>query len=425
MTGVTGLVGARLFGTTCGRLAMIICATGPMTFVYGKAATMDQLVAAAISAATGLLLLRGCGIGGPSAVPAAWAMMALAVLAKGPIGFVIPLGVVALTAALLHRLEVPRVVSVLGLLVFVVLASPWFIAIYADQGFHFVEVFLLNHNLQRFTSTIHNHPGPVYYYLPVLLLGLFPWSILAFVALPALAAVDRDTRARLIAWFAVPLLLFSAAGSKLPGYILPCVPPLAIVLSLAARKLEDGASRIAPRVAGLSGLVLAAVGAALVFRGIRTGEPWARSALAPALWLLATMFLASRAFEREPRREALRVLSIGAPGLLLLLNLVAPRVVEGLESGRLLFAPTNGREVVAVGAWRTAWMAGYFYNDGRVREAESVEAAMSLAGSGQGLFLLGPRELGRVKDSHEFEVLELARGPRSNVLVRLSRVSKP
>src|SRR6185295_18639399 len=69
---------------------------------------------------------------------------------------------------------------------------------------------------------------------------------------------------------------------------------------------------------------------------------------------------------------ALRLLRVGAPGLLVLLTMAAPPLLERRESGRPLFAAAQGREVLAWGAWRTAWMAGYFYNDGRVREVATI-----------------------------------------------------
>ena len=420
LTGFTGLLGARLFGRSCGRLAMIVTATSPLLFAYSRAATMDVLVAAFITGASGLFILSNLGIAGPSAVPAAWVLMALAVLAKGPIGLLIPLGVGVAAGLATSRFGLSRLVSLPAMLLALAIAGPWFAAIYFDQGFHFIEVFILNHNLERFTTTIHNHPGPVYYYLPVLLLGVFPWSGLVAPAMAAAGTVERRPLLSVVAWILVPLALFSVAGSKLPGYILPCLPPFAILLALSTRVLSSPEHRGAVRAAGLIGLVIAAVAAALTIRGFREGEAWGRSALAPAFWLLATTFAASRAFDRA-RHEGLRILAIGASGLLLLLTLVAPPVLETMESGRRLFLPAQGREVLAIGAWRTAWMAGYFYNDGRVREMTSLSQALALVGDEPRLLLLGPAEWHEVKGLDRYATLQLAQGARGNVLARISR----
>jgi 4-amino-4-deoxy-L-arabinose transferase-like glycosyltransferase len=422
MTGFTGMMGARLFGRRCGRLSMIVVATSPLVFAYGRAATMDVLVAAFITGASGLFILSLLGIAGPLSVPAAWALMGFAVLAKGPIGLLIPAAIAVAAALLLGRRQISRVISPLGALLFLLIAGPWFAAIYADQGFHFVEVFILNHNLARFTSTIHNHPGPIYYYIPVLLFGVFPWTGLFPAGIMATLRADRRASLCIAAWTAVPLLLFSMAGSKLPGYIIPALPPIAIALALSERVLFDAHEPRGGRTAGLVGLVTSAVALALVIRGAREGEPWGRSAVGPAVWLLATTFVASRAFERA-RAEGLRVLSIGASGFLLLLTLVAPPVLEAMESGRRLFLPAGGREVLVIGAWRTAWMSGYFYNDGRVRELSSLKDGLDLATQEPRLILFGPSEWREVSGLDQFKALELARGARGNVLARISTSS--
>jgi len=424
LTGFTGLLAARFFGAGCGRLAMLIAATSPMAFAYGRAASMDMLLAALVTGAAGLFLLRIHGISGPAATPAAWALMGLAVLAKGPIGALIPLGVAVAAALALRRFEVSRLVTPLSVVLFLLVAGPWFAAVYADQGFHFIEVFILNHNLQRFTSTVHNHPGPFYYYLPVLLVGVFPWTGLIAPALGAALMMERTRLQSLAAWLLVPLALFSMAGSKLPGYILPCLPPFAIALAFGARGLQAPDRAMVRRVAGLIGLIVSAVLLAFTLRAMRQEVRWARSALTPAIWIVATTFLASRALDRA-RGESLRILSIGAAGFLLLLTLVAPPVLDAMESGRRLFVPTNGREVLAVGAWRTAWMSGYFYNDGRVREVRSLDEIQALVRIEPRLVLAGPSEWNHLKDLGDLSLLELAAGPRGNILARVTMRPKP
>ena len=424
MTGFTGLVAARLFGAGCGRIAMLILATSPLVFAYGRAATMDMLVAAFITGASGLFILSILGISGPSAIPAAWGLMGIAVLAKGPIGFLIPLCIGVVMSLALRRFAVSRLVTPLAIAFLAAIALPWFVAIYLDQGFHFIEVFILNHNLQRFTSTVHNHPGPFYYYIPVLLLGVFPWSGLAALAPGATRKMTHETKWALGAWILVPLILFSLAGSKLPGYILPCLPPFAILLAVGARDLRPhDQQKAAFRIAGLVGLIISALLLAASLRAMRDGLPWGRSALAPSAWALALTFFVSRSLDIErARAESLRLLSIGAAGFLLLLTLVAPPVLEAMESGRRLFLPANGREVVVVGAWRTAWMSGYFYNNGKVRELGKDEP-MSVEAGETRLVLFGPVEWEKVQSSAQFSVLQLARGPRGNVLAKVSNRS--
>jgi 4-amino-4-deoxy-L-arabinose transferase-like glycosyltransferase len=279
-----------------------------------------------------------------------------------------------------------------------------------------VDVFILNHNLQRFTSEVHNHPGPFWYYLPLLLVGLFPWSGLAIPGL--LQSAPRESQADRFAllWLLLPLVFFSLAGSKLPGYILPCVPPLAILMGRAAARLVE--DRRWGRPAALLTLVLGsliATGPALLRA---RGEPDWTLVLPTALWALAVAFLFARRVAPDPA-GALRLLRVGGAGLLLLVALAAPPILDRLESGRRLFLPARGREVVAWGAWRTAWMAGYFYNDGNVREVMRLADVLPSAGGDATLVLAGPGERRHLEALPTVAVHVLAEGPRRNALLRL------
>jgi hypothetical protein len=96
-------------------------------------------------------------------------------------------------------------------------------------------------------------------------------------------------------------------------------------------------------------------------------------------------------------------------------------VLEAMESGRRLFLPAQGREVLVVGAWRTAWMSGYFYNDGRVKEMPSLDLALDLIREEPRLILFGPDEWRLAQGRSDFTTLELAQGPRGNILARVSK----
>jgi hypothetical protein len=80
-----------------------------------------------------------------------------------------------------------------------------------------------------------------------------------------------------------------------------------------------------------------------------------------------------------------------------------------------------GRPVLAWGAWRTAWMAGYFYNDGKVREVEQESEIGAAIDRGPTLVLAGPSERRRLEAMGSLEVHTLAEGPRGNALLRIER----
>jgi 4-amino-4-deoxy-L-arabinose transferase-like glycosyltransferase len=415
LAGVTALVAARLFGGACGLHAGFVLGTSLLPFAYGRAAAMDMLLAVTVTTAIGLLALRVLGIAGRWAVPAAYGVMGLAVLAKGPLGVLLP-GLVVAGYLLATRdwKSFRELIPPRAFLVFLLVAGPWYTLILQDQGRGFVDVFLLGHNVARFTSTVHNHPGPIFYYVPVIVAGLFPWSGLL---VPALARVrPRSSRADLLLvfWFALPLVFFSLAGSKLPGYVLPVLPPLAVLMGRAAtRLLEDGAWG---RWAALTTLVLGGLVATAPALLRARGEAGWTLTLPLAIWALAVAFLFSRRIAPDPA-GALHLLRVGGAGLLLLLALSAPPLLDRLESGRRLFLPARGREVLAWGAWRTAWMAGYFYNDGKVREVGSLSEV--LPGTASTLVLAGPAERRQLEALPSVTVVPLAEGPRRNSLLRL------
>lgn len=423
LVGATALLGARLFGSGAGLHAGFVLATAPLAFAYARAASMDMLLAATVTTGLGLIALRLLGIAGPTAIPVGHAFLGLAILAKGPLGVLLP-GLVVLAYLLLSRdwrylreLFAPR-----ALVAFALVGLPWYVLVWRAQGQHFVDVFLLDHNVQRFTSTIHNHPGPVWYYLPVLIVGLFPWPGLL---LPALADLrPRAERADLFlaCWLGATLAFFSLAGSKLPGYILPCLPPLALLCGRAAARLDARRSEL-PFWAGPGAVArVALVLGTLLFAGVfllrRVVEGGWVLALPAGVWALAVTFLASRAFSRDVP-AGLRLLRVGAAGLLLLLTGAAPPLLAKLESGRDLFKPAAGREVLAFGAWRTAWMSGYFYNDGKVREIRSVADVGEAAAAGSVLVLCGPGERRQLLHAPAFVATLLAEGPRGNALLEV------
>jgi 4-amino-4-deoxy-L-arabinose transferase-like glycosyltransferase len=423
LVGVTALAGSRLFGPRAGLNAGFVAGTSLLPFAYGRAASMDMLLAATVTAAIAGVGLRLLDEAGPWAVPVAAAFAGLATLAKGPLGLLLPLLVVGAYVGItrewrwLREMLAPR-----SLLALLVVAAPWYVAILLDQGRHFVDVFLLNQNVERFTSTIHHHPGAIWYYLPVLLVGLFPWSGLAVPGLFGLRPRTERKDLFVLLWLALPLAFLSLAGSKLPGYVLPCVPPLALLMGRAADRLVSAPSpesQLSGRVIAFLGLALGALIATAPPLLAWEHEPFWSAALSPALWALLVVFLFWRRVDSDPE-GALRGLRIGAAGLLVLLALAVPPLLAHRQSGRALFLPARGHEVLAWGAWRTSWMAGYFYNDGHVRVVRDANEVLAAAHREPALVLAGPPQRQRLETMDEVETQILARGPRSDTLVRVA-----
>ncbi|MGH9492655.1 MAG: glycosyltransferase family 39 protein [Terriglobales bacterium] len=179
--------------------------------------------------------------------------MAVGTLAKGPVAPVLAGMIVLVFAALRRDLRVAlRTLWVPGIALYSVVVLPWYLSVYLDNP-EFFRVFIVEHNLARYTSNMFHHPQPFWYYLPVLLLGLAPWTVLAGAAfVDALRrwrsrlnhpqAVEDNFLVFLTVWAVMPILFFSISGSKLPGYILPAIPAWTLLTAdyLHRRREEPG-----------------------------------------------------------------------------------------------------------------------------------------------------------------------------------------
>jgi hypothetical protein len=137
-------------------------------------------------------------------------------------------------------------------------ALPWYVAMVVRHGTAYVESFLVGDNLERFTTTRFNDNRPIWFYLPVIAGGLMPWSAFgvgaAAAGLASLARrqwhLSRDD-VRLLCWAGVPTLFFMASVGQQPRYVLPVLPPLAILTARAVgERIEGGARRPADDATG-------------------------------------------------------------------------------------------------------------------------------------------------------------------------------
>jgi 4-amino-4-deoxy-L-arabinose transferase-like glycosyltransferase len=227
---------------------------------------------------------------------------AAATLAKGPVAPFLALAIIGLFVALRREWSLfRRTIWLPGVLLYLLMVLPWYIAVQRRNP-TFVREFFLEHNLERFATNRFQHHQPVWYYLAVLLIGLMPWTVLAGRALlDAVQISFAEWRVRrkpvrylghsragdafpefLVLWALFPILFFSFSGSKLPGYILPSIPPLTILTG-------DFLYRV--RRAGLPNWLLwshAALCAILVFVLILAPQHMKYETLVPsAAWLIA------------------------------------------------------------------------------------------------------------------------------------------
>ncbi len=298
---------AALRGWRAAGWTAAIALTSVFLFGFARAATTDMPLAAMMSFSLLCLYLwlrpqiTGGGAGSRAWLWPAAAFLGFAVLAKGPVAMVLEGLVLVFMALRCRRWDwLRRVLTPGAITVFAVVTLPWYIAV-SMRTPAFLKVFFWQNNLERFATNRYQHPQPVWFFLPILFLAVFPWS--GWSLLPLANAFHRITgrnrggvRAQAslpadgLLWFLWLWLIavagfFSLSQSKLPGYVLPAIPAAILLIAFAAG--EEATPR-------WPGLISAAFTAAipvgiLLFPWLFTPQSWRPPAQYflrnPALWM--------------------------------------------------------------------------------------------------------------------------------------------
>lgn len=360
----TAFFAARLFGRGVGVAAGVV--TGSSALLVGAAhfLTLDMGLACFMTLALGSFLLaqRDGATAGETRnwMLAAWAGAALGTLSKGLPAVVLPAAVLVLyslwqrDARLWTRLHLGK-----GLILFLAIAAPWFIAVSAANP-EFARFFFWFEHVERFLTRVHGRYQPWWYFIPVLAAGMLPWTLLVPKAL--ILGVRPDPRSRfqpvrmLWLWAVVIFMFFSASSSKLASYVLPVVPALAVLLALALRETPARRLRWALAPVALGGLALAAAApwatARLHSREIpdelfAAFSPW----IDASLLILGAALLAALWLDGRGRRGA----AVAVAGLAGLLS------VQGLLTGHNTLAPAQSAAQIArqIRPWLTPDMPFY------------------------------------------------------------------
>jgi 4-amino-4-deoxy-L-arabinose transferase-like glycosyltransferase len=194
-------------------------------------------------------------------------------LMKGPVALVVP-GVVLLPIAWRERrrLQLDARGIALAATIALVVGLPWYVAMWREHGSAYVQSFFVGDNLERFGTERFNNARPFWFYLPVLLGGLFPWSVylVAFTAnglarLRARTLRLSDAEWRLLIWAAMPVLFFTISIGKQPRYILPVLPPLAVFVARGIiERLGHQRDRLLAAATWITAIVYAVLAVAFV-----------------------------------------------------------------------------------------------------------------------------------------------------------------
>ncbi|HSH85125.1 MAG TPA: glycosyltransferase family 39 protein [Guyparkeria sp.] len=257
----------RHLGARQAFFAALIAATSLMTTVVGKAAISDALLLFFLTSAT-FATFNHWVSGERRWIRWAYLAMGLGFLTKGPVAVVIPAG-----ASFLFYLVTARgrdwwraVLDWQGMLLFIVVALPWYLLVWIEYGQHFIDEFFLKNNIGRFSEAMEGHSGGLWYYPLVTLGALLPFTGAVLTSLRYLPADWRQAYGRPASiplalrrfgwiWFGLTLLLFSFSGTKLPHYLSYGLVGLMLVMAAHLPQVKNRWLHLLP-VAGFLLLIL-------------------------------------------------------------------------------------------------------------------------------------------------------------------------
>ena len=249
------IAGRRLFGRRAGLWAGVVLATIPLWFGLGEAVTLDMAVSAFLTVTLLAFLLASRAADPRERRLWIWVFYgaaALATLTKGLIGIVIP-GMVLVPWMLATRdwrdwrdwRLVRLALSPAGIGLFLLIAVPWHLLV-AWTNPEFAWFYFIHEHFLRYTTKVHKRYEPIWFFLPILLAGMLPWTVFLPRAIRDAWRARQDTEERrtvlfLLLWAGLVFGFFSLSDSKLVPYILPVLPPLALLLGRdLARAWETG-----------------------------------------------------------------------------------------------------------------------------------------------------------------------------------------
>lgn len=266
LTGFAGVLliwfaGARLFGRDAGRYAALLLGSSFLYTAMGHINTLDIGVTFFITLGIlGLLLAQQEGAAASTQrnwMYVAWAALGLAVLSKGLIGIVLPGAALVLYSFFQRDLGIwKRMHWLAGLAIFFAVTAPWFYLVIKANP-QFAWFFFWHEHIERFLTTIHHRYQPWYYFVPILLFGILPWTFIMFSTLwrtwgdsarqeSFVFSYWRGFRVPrafnpqryLFIWIVFVYLFFSKSDSKLPSYLLPIFPSLALLMGWQLAAME-------------------------------------------------------------------------------------------------------------------------------------------------------------------------------------------
>jgi 4-amino-4-deoxy-L-arabinose transferase-like glycosyltransferase len=267
---------AGLRGLGC--WSAIVLATMPGMIVFSRGVTFDIVITMSVTWSLGLFLLAQLEIDKRKRlwmIAGFYFFIGISLLAKGLIGIVLPFGVVALYQLFRRRLPDRQLLLSFfwGFPLALAVAAVWYGPVIAKHGWAFVDEFFIQHHFARYLSNRYGHPQPFPYYLVIIFPMALPWLVLAIDSLRKLrrwhwrgSSSTDQLRVFCFSWILFPLVFFTFSGSKLPGYILPILPALALMSAEPLTRFLRGRQPYRPmQVMAATMIVASLIGIAVAF----------------------------------------------------------------------------------------------------------------------------------------------------------------
>ncbi|HEV7397921.1 MAG TPA: glycosyltransferase family 39 protein [Pyrinomonadaceae bacterium] len=252
-------------------LSTLVIASSGGLIVFSRGASFDIVITMTLTWALSFFLAQELETKNRNWFLAAfYVFVGLSLLAKGLIGIVLPAGIIGCFYVFRLRWPLRHVLisMVWGIPLALLVAGVWYGPVIARHGWLFINEFFIQHHFARYFSNKYQHPQPIYFYLPVLLILTLPWTVFLLDSLikartwnRQIDEVTKITRLFGMAWLVVPVVFFSFSGSKLPAYILPSLSAAALLTGdrLTSFLREENGIRVM-RITGFACLALAIAG---------------------------------------------------------------------------------------------------------------------------------------------------------------------
>ncbi len=427
------LFGRRAGSVWTGIYASTALALSLFYFVYSHAAVTDMTLTLFITLSLFSFFLSGAEKTG-SRPGTDWYLYgfylfsSLAFLTKGLIGIVFPFAIAMIYMYAKERMRgVRRIFSLKGFILFFIVSGPWYGAELAVNGEEFIRLFIIKHHFMRYTEVISGHRGPIFYYIPVLIIGLFPWIVFLPGGIrdalrgsrnnhagPIVSAsksrsqnssadgLDRSATLLTFIWLSFVFVFFSFSTTKLPNYILPAVPAACLLIASGISQRWGSWKRFEYAALAFLSILLAAgfiISGRYLPKPVIGGTGWVLIVAAILIAMAAAGFYI--AFRRKESYGALAAFMFA---FLVVLSVKALPLANGYMQGALHKFSLYAKQTLPAGekviVYRINNPSIVFYSDHDVTEIEDpAELAPLIKEGGRLLVIAKTRDLGSLKDA--------------------------